>query len=90
MNIYGIEGYWNLVWAIPLCIGIGIFIACYWPFGKGPQSEDSGPPYYAGFSANDGHEHDGSCEEAHGEEYTGRHRFDAKLDQYILDRSREE
>jgi hypothetical protein len=41
MNVFGIEGLWNLAWAIPLVILIGIFIAAYWPFGKGPE----GPPY---------------------------------------------
>jgi hypothetical protein len=41
MEIFGIPGFWNLVWIIPLAVVIGIGIAAYWPFGKGPE----GPPY---------------------------------------------
>lgn len=41
MNVFGIEGFWNLIWIIPLAVLIGIFIAAYWPYGKGPE----GPPY---------------------------------------------
>lgn len=58
MNVFGIEGMWNLTWIIPVVFWIGIFAACYWPYGKGPE----GPPY-VGFDP--------------GENYTGRHRFDA-------------
>lgn len=59
MNVFGIEGMWNLTWIIPVVFWIGVFAACYWPYGKGPQ----GPPY-VGFDP--------------GDNYTGRHRFDAK------------
>lgn len=41
VDVLGIPGYWNLVWIIPACIGIGIVLAAFWPFGKGPE----GPPY---------------------------------------------
>lgn len=41
MEIFGIPGFWNLVWLLPLVAGIGVFIAVFWPFGKGPE----GPPY---------------------------------------------
>ena len=48
MNVCGIEAFWNLVWLIPLCSGIGIFLALYWPFGKGPE----GSPY-VGFDSGE-------------------------------------
>jgi hypothetical protein len=52
---------WSWLYGVPIGALLGIFLAAYWPFGKGPE----GPPYYAGFSANDGHDHGGSCEDVH-------------------------
>lgn len=41
MNFFDTLGWWNLVWAVPLCVLFGVFLSAYWPFGKGPE----GPPY---------------------------------------------
>lgn len=50
MEIFGIPGFWNLVWIIPFAVLIGLLISAYWPDGKGFE----GPPY-VGFDPGEDH-----------------------------------